>query len=238
MVFLANREPAVVKVFTMTTVRARDEDQKLARKHTLMEAGWALFKENDGQLPSVAQVVKEAGLAKGTFYLYFKTKEELFLELLSSAVERFFDNVTIELDHQALELDSVIQTFVKHVCEDDVLIHLGCMLSGVIEQNTEADVLLRFKLSMVQRLFKVGEIISKAVSGAIEDGKPYRAIEPGQAARLMLRSYAAFVGVAQMVPSPTSPFVDLPELQPIKLELEKDTKAIVKALWLDALKSP
>ncbi|MCG8317187.1 MAG: TetR/AcrR family transcriptional regulator [Pseudomonadales bacterium] len=219
----------------MTTVRARDEDQKLARKHTLMDAGWSLFKENDGQLPSVAQVVKKAGLAKGTFYLYFKTKEELFLELLSDAVERFFDNVTLELDNKSLELDSVIQTFVKHVCEDDALIHLGCMLSGVIEQNTEAEVLLRFKLSMVQRLFKIGEIISAAVNGAIAEGKPYNPIEPGQAARLMLRSYAAFVGVAQMVPAPTSPFINLPELQPIKLELELDTKAIVKALWHDAL---
>ena len=219
----------------MTTVRARDEDQKRARKHTLMDAGWSLFKENDGQLPSVAQVVKKAGLAKGTFYLYFKTKEELFLELLSDAVERFFDNVTLELDNKSLELDSVIQTFVKHVCEDDALIHLGCMLSGVIEQNTEAEVLLRFKLSMVQRLFKIGEIISAAVNGAIAEGKPYNPIEPGQAARLMLRSYAAFVGVAQMVPAPTSPFINLPELQPIKLELELDTKAIVKALWHDAL---
>ena len=67
----------------MATLRARDEDQKLARKHTLMDAGWSLFRESDGNLPSVAQVVKKAGLAKGTFYLYFKTKEELFLVLLS-----------------------------------------------------------------------------------------------------------------------------------------------------------
>lgn len=221
----------------MATVRARDEDQKLARKHTLMEAGWALFKENDGQLPSVAQVVKKAGLAKGTFYLYFKTKEELFLELLADAVRKFFDNLKGELSGSSIEMESVIDVFVKHVCEDETLFHLGCMLSGVIEQNTEEQILLRFKLQMVHMLFEVGEIISHAVDKAIAEGKNYRPIEKNQAARLMLRSYAAFVGIAQMVPPPNSPYIDLPELQPIKLDLQTDTKAIVKALWQDALQN-
>lgn len=219
----------------MATVRARDDDQKLARKHTLMDAGWALFKENDGQLPSVAQVVKKAGLAKGTFYLYFKTKEELFLELLADAVNRFFDNLKRELGTEAIDLDSVIDTFVKHVSEDEALIQLGCMLSGVIEQNTEEAVILRFKMQMVQMLFELGAIISKAVDRAISEGKHYHPIESGEASRLMLRSYAAFVGIAQMVPPPSSPFIDLPELQPIKLDLEGDTKAIVRSLWHDAL---
>ena len=195
----------------MATVRARDEDQKLARKHTLMAAGWALFKENDGQLPSVAQVVKKAGLAKGTFYLYFKTKEELFLELLADAVQRFFDNLKQELGNEAIDLDAIIDTFVRHLSEDETLIQL------------------------VQMLFEVGAIISSAVDRAIDDGKPYRAIETGQASRLMLRSYAAFVGIAQMVPAPNSPYIDLPELEPVKLDLVHDTKAIVTSLWHDAL---
>lgn len=219
----------------MATVRARDEDQKLARKYTLMEAGWALFKENDGQLPSVAQVVKKAGLAKGTFYLYFKTKEELFLELLGDAVKKFFDSLKEELGSDAIDLDSIIDTFVKYLSEDETLIQLGCMLSGVIEQNTEEAVLLKFKLQMVQRLFEVGAIISSAVDQAIAEGKPYRPIENGQASRLMLRSYASFVGIAQMVPAPNSAYIDIPELEPIKLDLEADTKAIVKSLWHDAL---
>lgn len=219
----------------MATVRARDEDQKLARKQTLMESGWQLFKENEGQLPSVAQVVKKAGLAKGTFYLYFKTKEELFLEVLADAVQRFFDNLKNELGSDAIDLDSVIDTFVKHLSNDEALNQLGCMLSGVIEQNTEEAVLLKFKLQMVQMLFEVGGIISSAVDRAIEEGKPYRPIETGQASRLMLRSYAAFVGIAQMVTPAGSPYLDLPELEPIKLDLETDTKAIVKSLWHDAL---
>lgn len=219
----------------MATVRARDEDQKLARKQTLMNAGWTLFTENDGQLPSVAQVVKKAGLAKGTFYLYFKTKEELFLEVLGDAVKRFFGNLKLALGDDAIDLDPLIDTFVQHLCEDDALIQLGCLLSGVIEQNTEEAVILKFKLQMVHMLFEVGEIISNAVDRAIEEGKPYRPIEHGCASRLLLRSYAAFVGIAQMVPQANSPYLDIPQLEPIKLDLAADTKAIVKSLWHDAL---
>lgn len=220
----------------MATLRARDEDQKLARKHTLMDAGWSLFRESDGNLPSVAQVVKKAGLAKGTFYLYFKTKEELFLVLLSEAVERFFDKIKEELSASNINVNSLIETFVKQVAEDEALSRLGCMLSGVIEQNTEEETLLTFKLQMVKMLFDVGEMISSAIDKAIaEEQKPYNPIDKGTAARLMLRSYAAFVGVAQMAPAPNSPGYNIPEFSPVKLEIEDDTKAIIRALWQDAI---
>jgi len=71
----------------MSIVRARDAEQKLLRKQSLLNAGWELFLAGDGQLPSVAQILARAGLAKGTFYIYFKTKEELFLELVTEAMD-------------------------------------------------------------------------------------------------------------------------------------------------------
>ncbi|PIE40669.1 MAG: hypothetical protein CSA49_07310 [Gammaproteobacteria bacterium] len=219
----------------MATLRARDEGQKLARKHTLMDAGWSLFLESDGNLPSVAQVVKKAGLAKGTFYLYFKTKEELFLALLSDAVERFFDKIKDELSTPSINVDSLIDTFVKQISEDQALTRLGCIMSGVIEQNTEENVLLHFKLKMVQMLFDVGEMISVAVENAIKEGKPYNHIDKGTAARLVLRSYAAFVGVAQMAPAPNNIGYDAPEFSPVKLDIQADTKAIMRALWQEAI---
>ncbi len=221
----------------MGIIRARDEDQKLARKHSLMEAGWALFKENDDQLPSVAQVVKKAGLAKGTFYLYFKTKEELFIELLNDATAAFFDKMQSSLMQGDIEIDELIDTFVNYLCNDQALIKLGAIFAGVLEQNTEQDVIIRFKLQMVQRLMQTGELISNRVREKNEEQACFKQISTAQAARLLIRSYAVFLGVAQMMPpsSAAADILELPELAPIKLELEEDTKAILKALWFEAL---
>ncbi len=41
-----------------------------------------LFVAGDGELPSVAQIAVAAGLAKGTVYLYFRTKGAIFISIL------------------------------------------------------------------------------------------------------------------------------------------------------------
>lgn len=221
----------------MGIIRARDEEQKLARKQSLMESGWALFIKNEDQLPSVAQIVKRAGLAKGTFYLYFKTKEELFIELLSDAVIRLFDNLKSELSHTDIDLDLLIDLFVKYVCEDQILIKLGAIFAGVLEQNTEQDVILRFKMQMVKLLLETGEMISLRVKEKNAKEICYREISADQGAKLLIRSYAVFLGVAQMQPSSiiATEILEMPAFAPIRLELEGDTKAILKALWMDAI---
>jgi AcrR family transcriptional regulator len=41
-----------------------------------------LFAAAQDQLPSVSSIAEAAGLAKGTVYLNFETKEEIFAQLL------------------------------------------------------------------------------------------------------------------------------------------------------------
>lgn len=220
--------------------RARDQDQKLARRQDLMDAGWALFQEQEDQLPSVAQVAKKAGLAKGTFYLYFKTKEELFIELFKDAFESFFINLNRALVTTDVDLEALIDNFVKYICHDDVLIKLGALFNGVLEQNTDESIVVRFKLRMVQLLLETGQMIATLVRTKNQETPCFKAISAGDAARLLVRSYAVFLGVVQMLPPKNlSDNLDgLPELEPIKLDLEFDTTVILRALWIDALVDP
>ena len=61
--------------------RARSERDKQKRREKLLKTAWQLYKRNEGQMPTVLQIAAKAGLSKGTVYLYFKTKEEIFLQL-------------------------------------------------------------------------------------------------------------------------------------------------------------
>ena len=51
------------------------------RRRDLLDAGLALFAEQGVAATSVEDVTRRAGVAKGTFYLYFATKEALLLAL-------------------------------------------------------------------------------------------------------------------------------------------------------------
>ena len=58
------------------------EADKQARREAILEAAGRLFGTGDGVLPSASQIATAASLAKGTIYLYFRSKEEIFMTLL------------------------------------------------------------------------------------------------------------------------------------------------------------
>ena len=54
----------------MHIIRARDAEQKQQRRQTLIDAGWTIYLESDGQLPSVAQISARAGYQFGATDAY------------------------------------------------------------------------------------------------------------------------------------------------------------------------
>ncbi|MCO4773901.1 MAG: TetR/AcrR family transcriptional regulator [Deltaproteobacteria bacterium] len=59
-----------------------------ARRQQLLEVAEQLFLESGYSKTSVSRIVKTAGVAQGTFYLYFSTKEEILLELRRGVLRR------------------------------------------------------------------------------------------------------------------------------------------------------
>lgn len=59
------------------------------RREELMDAAQALFLEKGFSASSVDEIVKIADVAKGTFYLHFKTKEDVLLALQARFIEDF-----------------------------------------------------------------------------------------------------------------------------------------------------
>jgi AcrR family transcriptional regulator len=65
----------------------RREANKAKKRAALLEAGLALFQTQGFDRTSIEQLAAEAGVARGTFYLYFDDKEALF----EAVVDRFFE---------------------------------------------------------------------------------------------------------------------------------------------------
>lgn len=65
----------------------------------LLEAARSVF-ERDGFLNArVADIVAEAGVAHGTFYTYFGSKEEVFKEVAISVVDEVLSSLRVSRDH-------------------------------------------------------------------------------------------------------------------------------------------
>ena len=61
---------------------ATAQDRKLEKKRRILESAYQLFKLNNVYNTAVDDIVKAAGIARGTFYLYFKDKSDLIEQLL------------------------------------------------------------------------------------------------------------------------------------------------------------
>lgn len=69
-------------------VKLQKKKKGTRTKRKLFDCAAKLFLENDFNQVSVEQIVEAAGVAKGTFYIYFPSKDALIAEFISDYVER------------------------------------------------------------------------------------------------------------------------------------------------------
>ncbi len=79
-------------------VRAKRERRKEARPGELLAAALDLFVEKGFAATRAEEVAKRAGVSKGTLFLYFSSKEELFKAVVRENISGRFTEWTAELD--------------------------------------------------------------------------------------------------------------------------------------------
>lgn len=67
------------------------------KRERILDAAVAVFAKNGFHSTRVADVAKAAGVADGTIYLYFDSKEDLLVELFEDRVERLLGHLRAEL---------------------------------------------------------------------------------------------------------------------------------------------
>ena len=80
------------------TTAAKRERRKEARPGELIEAALELFVEKGFAATRVDEVAARAGVSKGTLFLYFSSKEELFKAVVRENIAGRFAEWTLELD--------------------------------------------------------------------------------------------------------------------------------------------
>ena len=65
-------------------------DNKEKKQRSLLESAYDLFLNKGFENTVVSDIVMKAGVAKGTFYLYFKDKHQVRDVLIARTAEKFF----------------------------------------------------------------------------------------------------------------------------------------------------
>jgi len=73
----------------MTTAQERKQQERLARRRRIQRAAREVFAEKGYARTSIEQVARQASLSVGAIYLYFRSKEDLYVSLLEETFEVF-----------------------------------------------------------------------------------------------------------------------------------------------------
>ena len=72
--------------------------EKEKKRERILKKSWELFKKNGYEEIKIERITKEVGISKGSFYTYFKTKEDVLFAIL--------EKIEIEIENSINDIDT------------------------------------------------------------------------------------------------------------------------------------
>jgi AcrR family transcriptional regulator len=143
--------------------RKRERDN---RRNAILKAARRLFFEKGFKLVTVESIARKAELSKGSIYLYFNSKEEIYTQILLTDIERFqehfndllknptrasdalfrFAGIYVDLFLNDRELFRILMTFMLHTND----MNLSEELNNHIIKSTNRNI------SIIEEIFRCG----------------------------------------------------------------------------------
>lgn len=126
------------------------------RRQQILSAATTVFARKGYRHTSVSDIIEAAGIARGTFYLYFQSKEEIFLAL----IDLWFAELSRRLQESLVEECWSEEAFEEWRCRDlrdwFEFFHARRELAGVVFREAEA-IDPRFEARMAELLERINE---------------------------------------------------------------------------------
>ena len=172
--------------------RARQPEQKHARREAILAAAFRLWKLRGFQQLTMNDLAAEAGLAKGTLYLYFVTKEELFLAMLEVRFVAWLRAVHEGLASTATDdLSSIAAIIAETLEQEPDVLPLLLLQHPILEHNVDAKSVIEFRRRILRPMMQVAQRLESKIPRL-----------RGQGLQTLLRVQAYMAGVQQHLSSP------------------------------------
>ena len=179
--------------------RARSTEQKMLRRRAVLEAAEIYFLEVGYEAFSMSKLAKNAGLAKGTLYLYFQTREELFLTLYEHSLVRW-SQVFIDDLSDSMTSKAYAQKLFSTASADGTFLPLLVRLEHMIEHNVAIPRLISSKQMFINQV----EILAEATSISLS-------LSEAQATEVVKTMGVLLIGAIQGDQGPSLDHEELPE---------------------------
>lgn len=181
---------------TTASTRRRGELHRAARRAQLLAAAARRFDRVGYEATTMADVAAEAGVSKGATYLYFPSKESLFLKLLLLDLGEWAGAVEQRLEtSRGRSARSVARALASELAARPRLLHLLALLHPVLEAGAGAESALAFERAAQERLAPLAAGLERRLSD----------LRVGEGMRLLFRLRALAIGLAALAAPSSAP---------------------------------
>ena len=156
------------------------------KRRRILDAAVSVFAQNGFYNAKVSQIAKEAGVADGTIYLYFKNKEDILIQVFIDAMDEILrrqDEALADIADPIVKLRTFIRVHFASVAESRAMaevITVELRQSSKFMRNTDMKPFGRY-LSMIARIVEEGvraeafapssdpRLIARAIFGAVDE---------------------------------------------------------------------
>ena len=132
---------------------AKKEQRKEQHRLEILQAAEQIFAHHGYHTTTMEQVAESCGWSKGTLYLYFKSKEDLFFSILIEKMEQFSATLLAELRH-SIGIEDKIATLIDaqfgFFSENENFFQLILAEQGKVMQGSDSG--LREKMINIQHI--------------------------------------------------------------------------------------
>ena len=204
-------------------LRAIGSDDKQERRQAILDAAERLFVKHPERMARVSEVAAAAGLAKGTVYLYFPSKEEMLLALHERQVAHFFTQLLKRLVRpEPADFDDIFPITLEHLIRLPGYLELTSRCFALMDREIPRETAVAFKAGVARTLSAAGVQLERHF------GTP-----AGTGITLLLHSYGLIVGLWQLL-HPNERLgaaMRRPELRELNRDYEHEIENALRALW-------
>ena len=208
--------------------RAIGNKQKELKRRIILDSALRLFEESEGALATVESIAKRANIAKGTIYLYFKTREEIYMALLEDFINQWISLIETMGEIKDQSIKGILAVICRFIEEKPAFMKLASIFNGILEKNIDFETAYACKLSLRERVLSA----SRTLSGL------YPGITQEKAAKMILRSFALGIGLWQIAePTPIlKQVLAKEELRVLRIDFMSELKDTLQIIWEGSLK--
>jgi TetR/AcrR family transcriptional regulator len=181
--------------YQLMGIAARREREKLQRRNTILEAARHLFFEK-GYRTTMDEIAERAELSKGTLYIYFKSKDELYVSIIIEGfrvLEKRMQSGLVGAEGPEEKVKAIFHAFVDHCLENREYFRITqYFLTEDARENTSRDLIDAINMDSMKLL----EYGAQAFQEGIEAGIFRDDIDPITASIIAWRSATGILDLA------------------------------------------